>query len=78
MPAFFNVSDDGITFDSKSDDRGPEPETLTVGSVGSRQYVFIAPERIGGVYAYDITDPAAPTFQQYIDFRPAAAWLRLI
>ncbi len=69
VPAFFNVSDDGITFDSKSDDRGPEPETLTVGSVGARQYVFIAPERIGGVYAYDITDPAAPTFQQYINFR---------
>ena len=72
MLAFFNVSDNELTFDRKSDDRGPEPETLTVGGVGARQYVFIAPERIGGVYAYDITDPAAPVFQQYINFRDFA------
>ncbi len=69
VPSFFNTTDDATQFDTKSDDRGPEPETLAVGQVGARQYVFIAPERIGGVYAYDITDPAAPTFQQYINFR---------
>ena len=69
VPDFFNTADDETKFDRKSNDRGPEPETLAVGRVGARQYVFIAPERIGGVYAYDITDPAAPEFQQYINFR---------
>jgi hypothetical protein len=24
-----------------------------------------APERIGGVYVYDVANPAAPSFQQY-------------
>ncbi len=68
-PAFFNTPDDQTKFDAKSNERGPEPETLAVGRVGSRQYVFIAPERIGGVFVYDITDPANPAFQQYINFR---------
>ncbi|MFO1434215.1 MAG: hypothetical protein U1F76_29705 [Candidatus Competibacteraceae bacterium] len=40
-----------------------------MGQVGGRQYVFIAPERIGGIYAYDITEPTAPVFQQYINYR---------
>ena len=69
LPACFNCSGGNIRFDARSPDRGPEPETLAVGRVDGRDYAFIAPERIGGVYAYDITDPAAPVFQQYINFR---------
>jgi hypothetical protein len=69
VPACFNCSDSSINFDGQSPDRGPEPETAAVGSIGGRQYAFIAPERIGGVYVYDITDPEAPSFQQYINFR---------
>jgi hypothetical protein len=40
-----------------------------VGEVDGRQYAFIAFERIGGVIVYDITDPAAPRFQFYINNR---------
>jgi 2',3'-cyclic-nucleotide 2'-phosphodiesterase/3'-nucleotidase/5'-nucleotidase len=69
LPECFNCADSNIRFDSQSDDRGPEPETLTVGEVGSRPYAFIAPERIGGVYVYDVGDPQEPVFQQYINFR---------
>ncbi len=69
VPQAFNTAGDETGFDQKSDTRGPEPETLAVGTIGSRTYVFVAPERIGGVYAYDITDPFAPVFQQYINFR---------
>jgi hypothetical protein len=69
VPACFNCSDSGIDFDGRSPDRGPEPETAAVGSIGDRHYAFIAPERVGGVYVYDVTDPAAPSFQQYINFR---------
>ena len=32
----------------------------------------IDPERIGGVYVYDITDPSTPLFQQYINLRDFA------
>ncbi|HYQ92845.1 MAG TPA: hypothetical protein VES89_12425, partial [Candidatus Competibacteraceae bacterium] len=69
MSRFFNTSDDETRFDQKSDARGTEPEELAVGRVGGRQYVFIAPERIGGIYVYDITNPKAPVFQQYINYR---------
>jgi hypothetical protein len=69
VPACFNCSDSSINFDGRSPDRGPEPETAAVGSIGGRHYAFIAPERIGGVYVYDVTDPVAPSFQQYINFR---------
>jgi hypothetical protein len=69
VPACFNCSGASIEFDERSDSRGPEPEALTVGRIDDRDYVFIAPERIGGVYAYDISNPNAPAFQQYINFR---------
>ena len=69
LPEFFNAAEDTNDFDDRSDDRGPEPEQLAVGQIGSRQYAFIAPERIGGVFAYDITCPWAPRFEVYINNR---------
>ncbi len=72
LPRCFNCAGDSIGFDEQSDDRGPEPETLAVGQIGARQYAFIAPERIGGLYVYDITDPVSPVFQQYINLRDFA------
>jgi hypothetical protein len=49
---------------------------LVVGEVGGRTYAFIDFERIGGVMAYDITDPATPQFVQYINNRDAEPVLR--
>lgn len=43
-----------------------------MGQIGARHYAFIAPERIGGLYVYDITDSVSPVFQQYINFRDFA------
>jgi hypothetical protein len=40
-----------------------------VGQIGARQYAFIGFERIGGVMAYDVTDPFSPRFEQYINAR---------
>jgi hypothetical protein len=71
-PSLFNAADDSNSFDSQSDRRGPEPEALAVGQVGARIYAFVAFERIGGVVAYDITDPGAPKLQQYINNRNPA------
>ncbi|MCB0954987.1 MAG: choice-of-anchor I family protein [Ilumatobacteraceae bacterium] len=65
-PATFNASNSNDTFDNRSDDKGPEPESVVVGKVGRRTYAFIALERIGGVMVYDITDPHAPTFVQHL------------
>lgn len=71
-PSLFNSPDTANQFDAQSDQRGPEPEALAVGQIGERTYAFIAFERIGGVMAYDITEPTAATFQQYINNRNPA------
>ena len=65
----FNSSHTDVEFDSRSDDKGPEPEGLALGSIDGRSYAFIGFERVGGVIAYDITDPAAPEFVTYVNNR---------
>ena len=57
------------TFDSRSDDKGPEPEGIVVGRVGARTYAFVGLERIGGVMIYDVTAPASAFFVGYVNFR---------
>lgn len=68
-PLFFNASNEDRTFDSRSDNKGPEPEGLVIGNVGKRRYAFIGLERMGGVVTYDITDPRAPLFVDYTNNR---------
>jgi hypothetical protein len=69
IPDFFNTEDNNNEFDSRSDARGPEPEALAVGRIGPRQYAFVTLEQIGGIMAYDITNPHRPRFQVYINNR---------
>ncbi len=69
LPTRFNASNSNDTIKNRSDDKGPEPESVVVGSIGKRQYAFVGLERIGGAMVYDITDPAAPAFQQYLTTR---------
>lgn len=68
VPEWFNSeADDG--FEARSDDKGPEPEAATVGMVGGRTYAFIGLERIGGVMIYDVSDPTAPVFVNWVNNR---------
>lgn len=69
FPAFFNASNTDNTFDSRSDNKGPEPEGLTVGKVGANTYAFIGLERVGGVMVYDVSIPFAPRFLTYVNNR---------
>jgi hypothetical protein len=55
------------TFDSRSDAKGPEPEGVVVGQVGGRTYAFVGLERIGGVMIYDVTNPRAPFYVDYVN-----------
>jgi len=68
-PAAFNVSNSNNTVDNRSDDKGPEPEGVTVGEVDGRRYAFVTLERVGGVVVYDISDPATPVFQSWANNR---------
>ncbi len=67
-PAFFNCNNgEAADADSRSDDKGPEPEAVVVGEMPSGFYAFIGLERQGGVMVYNITDPNAPVFETYLN-----------
>lgn len=44
--------------DTRSDNKGPEPEGVVIGKVGDRTYAFVGLERSNATLAFDITDPA--------------------
>jgi len=68
-PARFNAGHDDATFDNRSDNKGPEPEGLAIGQVGDGTYLFVGMERIGGVAAFDISEPRSPVFMDYVNNR---------
>lgn len=69
FPEYFNCSNDDNEYDSRSLKKGPEPESVAVGTVDDRTYAFVALERIGGIMVYDITNPADVTYSNYINTR---------
>ncbi|QUM76203.1 alkaline phosphatase [Moritella sp. 24] len=52
--------------DTRSDDKGAEPEALALGTINDRQYAFIGLERTSGFMIYDITEPQHAYFIDYI------------
>lgn len=70
VPPLFNSNGTPATFDTRSDNKGPEPEGLAIGTVAGRTYAFIGLERTGGVMAYDISDPNTPAFAAYVNTAP--------
>ncbi len=73
LPDFFNsTNDENDTFDNRSDDKGPEPEGIAVGMVGGRTVAFVGLERIGGVMAFDVSDPTSPVYAGYVNTRDFA------
>jgi len=76
--AFTRVWDSGSAFetltaeldpsgyqDGRSDDKGPEPEGITVFEFHGRRYAAIVMERTYALFVYDITNPEAPFFSAY-------------
>jgi hypothetical protein len=72
-PTFFNSThDDNDSFDTRSDNKGPEPEGAVVGEVDGRTYAFVGLERDSGIAVFDVTSPSAPVFVQYLTTRDFA------
>ncbi|MCI5605807.1 MAG: metallophosphoesterase, partial [Clostridia bacterium] len=69
LPNYFNCSNDSIDVDDRSNKKGPEPESVTVGTVDGKTYAFVTLERIGGIMVYDITDPENVKYTNYINSR---------
>jgi hypothetical protein len=53
--------------EGRDDDKGSEPESITVGVIGGRTFAYIGLERATGIMVYDITDPANATFVNYFN-----------
>lgn len=70
-PALFN-EDEGEK-DSRSDDKGVEPEALAIGTIDGYTYAFIGFERQNAIVVYDITDPFSPLFVTYYNNRTIGA-----
>ena len=70
VPASFNSNGTAATFDTRSDNKGPEPEGIVLGKAFGRTYAFIGLERTAGVMVYDVSDPFLPTFVQYVNTSP--------
>ncbi len=72
-PLLFNAnnSDANPAPKNRSDDKGPEPEGITIAEINGRTYAFITLERIGGVMVYDVTTPSTPQFVTYTVNRTA-------
>ncbi len=73
FPADFNTDNDENDPEGRSDNKGPEPEAITVAALEGELYAFVGLERIGGVMVYNVSNPAAPQFVQYINNRDFSA-----
>ena len=69
---FNSTNDENDSFDNRSDDKGPEPEGIAIGEVDGHVIAFVGLERIGGVMAFDVSDPTAPAYAGYVNTRDFA------
>lgn len=53
--------------DKRSDDKGAEPEAMTLGTIGERTYAFVGLERTSGIMVYDVTNPYGVQFVDYVE-----------
>jgi len=65
----FNSAHTENAGDNRSDDKGGEPEAIDVGSIEGRTYAFIAQERSGDLFIYDVTNPFSVSFVSHYNNR---------
>lgn len=65
----FNAAHTQNKGDNRSDDKGGEPEAVDIGEIAGRTYAFIAQERAGDLFVYDITNPFNTAFVTHYNNR---------
>ncbi|MCI0751677.1 MAG: choice-of-anchor I family protein, partial [Flammeovirgaceae bacterium] len=53
--------------DGRSDDKGVEPEGVTIARMGNKVIAFVGMERVQSVAVVDVTNPTAPEFLQLLE-----------
>lgn len=66
---FNSNSNSNTSADSRSDDKGVEPEAIEAAIIDNRAFIFVGLERQGGIMVFDATTPAAPVFQTFVAAR---------
>ncbi len=81
-PKTFNMNNgisSNTSIDTRSDDKGPEPEALAFGEIEGRQFLFFGAERQNGIFQLDVTDFGNAFIVGYYnvitDFGTAAAYV---
>lgn len=64
--------------DGRSDDKGVEPEGISIGKLGNKTIAFIGLERADAVAVYDITSPTNPEFLHILSVGDAPEGLLFI
>src|SRR5690606_17479655 len=73
-PTIFNSDHEENKAKVRSRAKGPEPEGVTVATIGGQTFAFIALERIGGVMVYNVTDPNNVTCTDYKNNRSTSSY----
>lgn len=66
-PTRHNINRENVSIDNRSDDKGPEPEALTVFTIDGLTYAAIGLERQNGLMLYNISNPLVPLFVDYVN-----------
>ena len=53
--------------DSRSDDKGSEPESIIIGKAGDTHLLLVGLERADAVMVYDLTNPLQPVYLQTLN-----------
>ena len=52
--------------DTRSDNKGPEPEGIAYGKAFGKHFIVVGLERDSGIMLFEVSTPSAPQFVQYI------------
>ena len=70
----FNADNENNTLKGRSRSKGPEPEGVVLAEIDGRTYAFTTLERVGGIMAYDITNPNDVSFVDYANSRSTSSY----
>jgi hypothetical protein len=66
LEKFLVTQSPGLYDDSRSDDKGVEPENRAIGTIGGRHIAFFGLERADAIVVVDVTNPYSPLFIQVL------------